>query len=57
MNPTIAQAALLFMERVQLTGGEVPMFMQVVEALHAIASQLPLKDAVTEDLCAILNAS
>lgn len=36
MNPEVAKAAMLFLQRVQLTGGEVPAFNAVAQALQDV---------------------
>lgn len=38
MHPDIAKAALAFLERAQIMGGEVPTFLNVVKALQALAN-------------------
>jgi hypothetical protein len=41
MTPELARAALQFLQRTQLQGGEVPAFVEVVNALNAIANPPP----------------
>ena len=37
MNPEIARNAMILLARVDIKGGEAPVFMQVMQALQAIA--------------------
>lgn len=49
MTPELAKAALYFLDRVDLNGTEVPLFMQVRAALDAVANSRPAPEKPTKE--------